>query len=493
MADEQNKLRDELNKNSEALKELARQAEAMNKKITDTQETRAKAGDQKTVERLKEAQKIADKAQLPGKMREDAGKIADRAKPGSKNLTPPEAAIAQQKENIQNLEQMLQALEGKNDDALTQTQEKLREAQDNIEKLKKKQQQLKKEIDAAGKIDDPQERLERQKQLAEQERKLQADLEKQARELARLEENRAANQVAQAAEDAGQAAKKLEGGENPQQDPQNVEKDLGKAKQALDEAQEELAREQLARIADRLKGLSERQDAALERSKEFHTKLLAKKVWTEGLGDSLDGNALTQEGLAKESDSLREKIKEAKVFEHILKRASDSMVDAAKAMRERKAEGMLSRQADAMGKDELDDENEQQRTTLRSQGDASRRLKNLLEAVKEEIARQKDKKDREAQAKKDNPDGDAEQQGPRMGARDGISNIAELKALRNEQIDVRGRTEELSRRNPNPNNLKEELRKAFDQEVQQLERDQQNIQELFRGIASAPEKKGEAP
>src|SRR5206468_11297240 len=117
------------------------------------------------------------------------------------------------------------------------------------------------------------------------------------------------------AQDLEGAQQKLNKNQDGGEEQQNAKADLEKAKQALQEADEELAREQLARIADRLKGLKERQDAAVERSKEFHMKLLARKTWTDALGKTLAGDASAQEGLGKEVRSLKEKIKEAKVFE----------------------------------------------------------------------------------------------------------------------------------------------------------------------------------
>src|SRR5262249_12356454 len=169
---------------------------------------------------------------------------------------------------------------------------------------------------------------------------------KEARELARLQDKETSKKLDDLAQDFGNIADKLNKGQDPGADEKQADNDLRQAQQALDQAQEELAREQLAKIADRLKGLKERQDAAIDRSKEFHQKLLAKKTWTDALGKTLEADANAQEGLAKEVRSLKEKIKEAKVFEHIMERAAKSMDEASDVMKDRKKLGVETRQYD---------------------------------------------------------------------------------------------------------------------------------------------------
>src|SRR5213076_366071 len=90
-----------------------------------------------------------------------------------------------------------------------------------------------------------------------------------------------------------------------------------KLDQARERTEEELARERLARIADLIKGLKDRQDAAIAESGRLHKGMLRNGFWPDGMLNSLVDLARTQEGLGKETGSLKEKLKGAAVFELI--------------------------------------------------------------------------------------------------------------------------------------------------------------------------------
>jgi hypothetical protein len=487
--EKENKLRDELGKNADALDSLAKRAEGMKKLIDDVQKQRQKEGDKDNTNRLKDAGKIADKAALPNKMRKSAEELKETANSARKDPTPSNQSIQQQQRNIDNLDQMLKALEGKEKDETVEKLKKHNKAQNEVEKLTKRLKELEKQVEEANNIKDDKERLAKQQELAKEFDKLKAKAEEQARELARLQDKDASKKLDDVAAELGQAADKLNKGQNPGEEQQAAEQKLQDAGKAIEQAEEELAREQLAKIADRLKGFKERQDAAIDRSKEFHQKLLAKKTWTDPLGKSLEADAAAQEGLAKEVRSLKEKIKEAKVFEHILERSAKSMDEAAEIMKERKKAGIQDRQYDlkagqSMAKEEIDDENDKNQDTLKQQIQAAQRLQRLIDAIKEELAKKPPEKKDNDQANDQQPD-----QQPNLRSGDGIPPVAQLKALRSEQLDLNERTNDFARRHPNVENLTAEQRR----ELEQLEQDQRNLQELFRQMTASADKKGDAP
>ena len=269
---------------------------------------------------------------------------------------------------------MLAALdEGKKDDELRlkKKQKDAQAVQDKLDNIAAAQEKLTKKVRDAQKIEDPEARKAELKCLGEEQEKLKEEAQKNARELSRLNEERASQELNRAAQEMANAAEKLADGENPAQDQEEALNRLEEAQKKLQNFQEELAREQLAKIEDRLKGLKERQDAALERSNELHKKVLRQNQWTKGLLPTLKGDQSSQEGLAKEADSLREKIKEAKVFEHILAKAAKSMEEAAKVMDKRLDEARD--RTEKFGKEELADENKRDEDTRKLQSQASQR------------------------------------------------------------------------------------------------------------------------
>src|SRR5262249_55661360 len=152
---------------------------------------------------------------------------------------------------------------------------------------------------------------------ADELKKVANELREQARDLQRLQEEKASKQLDRAAQALEDAADKAQQGEPADADKLQQEADerIKQAKKDIEEFEDQLAREQLAKIADRLKGLKERQDAAVDRSKELHGKAMKQREWTRGLQQTLDADKLSQQGLAEETRSLQEKIKEARVFE----------------------------------------------------------------------------------------------------------------------------------------------------------------------------------
>jgi len=473
-ADEE--LKGELDRKAEGQKELAERAQKLLDMMEKAQTKRGESGDKEGAQKLRKAQKIGKEALLPDNMKKVAKDLKDNH---------PEDAKRQQGENIENLKKMLAALEERKEDDLDKLQKKQKAAasvKENLDELAKKQDKLSKKAKDAGKIDNPEERARELKKLAQEQDKLKEEAQENARELARLQEEQAANGLNRAAQEMDKAARKLEEGQNPEENQEEALDRLEDAQAKLEEFEEELAREQLAQIADRIKGLKERQDATLVRSQNLHKKVMADKKWGKGTIGTLGSDALSQQGLAGETRALKEKIKEAKVFEHVFEKAAKAMEEASQAMENRRESGK-DRFAE-MDKDEIADENQKAKNVERFQNVASQRLKRLLDALKNEPPQEAANNE----PKKDGEGGDDAQQG-KMRAGDGIPPVAQLKVLRAEQLEINERTQELAKENPDPKNMNDTLRR----EIKEIEEEQARLHHLFEQMTAAADKKGDMP
>ncbi|MCI0640135.1 MAG: hypothetical protein L0Y72_00555 [Gemmataceae bacterium] len=473
--DAEEKLGNDLGKKSDAQNSLAQRAEDLLKMMNEAQAKRAKDGDKDGADRLKQAAKIGEQNMLPDQMREAGKSLGDKNKLND--------AMNKQTKAAKDLEKMLAALEGKKEDDLERLQKKQKNAADvrkDIDQLAKDQDRLQKKVRDAQKMENPEERDRELKRLAKEQQALEEKAREKARELARLQEEQASRAMNRAAQEMDRAADKLNNGENPEENQQEALDRIEDAQAKLQEFEEELAREQLAKIADRIKGLKERQDAFLDRSKELQERVMKHKKWSFGLLDTLDGDITSQQGLAGETRSLKEKIKEAKVFEHIFEKAAKAMEEAAKSMEERKAVGK-ERRLD-FEKEELTDEVRRSNEVQKLQSQAAQRLQRLLDALKNdpnEVAQN-------GGQKKDDGGG-GQQEGPKTRPGDGIPPMAQLKALRSEQVEVNERTKEFAQQNPDVNNLTEAQRR----EASELEVEQRRIHELFQQMLQQKENKGE--
>src|SRR5262249_47007833 len=142
-----------------------------------------------------------------------------------------------------------------------------------------------------------------------------------------------------------------------------------------------------------------------------------------------------------------EKLKEAKVFQHLLTKSAEAMIQASESMQERlkrdaaadqlpAAETGLDLAAEQLAEDELQER----------QQAAARRLAQLLDALKPERGM--------AQAAPSGQRGGQPGGNPRRDAqRDSLPPLAQLKALRALQEDVGERTKAFDKQHPEPRNL----------------------------------------
>lgn len=469
--------KDDLAAAADAQTDLANKTNELLKMIADAGKKRSAEGDMETSSKLKKAHDLGTNEKISDKMRETGGAM--------KKEKPHLHKAMQQQDNIKaDLTKLNDILNDKKPtkemDLLAKKRKDNKENIERLAKAAKDLENLKDRAAKAGAIEDPKKRDEELGKIAKEEAKLKAELEEAARALAKLNEPEAAKALAD-------AAAELKGDGKGGDTEKNAEAAMEKLKDLEDElkaVQNELDREQLAQIADQIKGLKERQDEAIVRNDELHKKLMDRKLWTDGLEDTLDGSILAQEGIAKEVRGLKEKLKDAIVFEHIMDKAARSMERAVEEMNKRKEEAK-GRRVDTMVKEELADEDKRHAEIKKHQVAGSERLERMLEAIKNELPPPVAKKDEKKDKKGEEPpkvDGGGGGGGPG----DTIPPIAQLKALKAEQMDVRERTKEFDARHPDRMALEEAARR----ELQELQDDQLRIHQLFERMTTPPDKKG---
>ncbi len=425
---------------------------------------------------------------LNAQMKEVAKNLRDRSE-------SPQQALDQQQKISKQLEKALETLEGKNPDLAKQEIKDRKDTEKKIDEHIKELKRLQEEDKQADKIKDMQERLKKKEEIAEKLEQLEQKMEKTRRQLAQLQEQQAAKAMKDAIEKVEKAGDKVKQGQNAEQEQQDARKKLEEAKLDVQESEEELAREMLIKIADQLKGLKERQDASLKRTENLHPKVMKRKSWSEALLNTLDGNIDGQTGIAEETGGLQKKLEGAVVFGGILERAKKSMDSAGTVMDARKKQGFEERRylekgdGEVMDADAVKDETEAQSDTVKHQKQAARSLTNLLDALKEEIDKPRKKPKDIAQNDK-KPD-EPEPKGPKGGVpnQDGIPPMAQLKALKAEQLDLNERTIDFDKRNPDPAQFNDRQRA----ELRELEAEQDRLQQLFHKLTAPPQKEGEQP
>jgi hypothetical protein len=471
-----------LPKNAEALRRVEERLKELLAKAESTAQDRAEK-DLATAEMLEKAAAIGRREMLVGEMRDTGDQIASPERPNEQphfNL-----AQKQQKSAIDNLEKMIQALEERRTEEVERLAKKQRNAQKDLVGLMDEQDRLRKKAREALNNPDAGQRQEALAKLAEEQRKLEEEVTRKARELARLRASQAGQALGKAGQQMAKAAQQLDQGDDPDQAQGEAMERLAEAEEKLQAAQarleDELAREQLAKIADQIKGLKERQDAAITESARIHQEVLKNNKWARALITSLTENARSQQNLAGETKGLKDKLKGAPAFEFVLDKAGQAMEAAAKRMEER-ADAAKGLQIGALEKEELDAENRADAETQKRQREAVRRLEHLLNALKpDDAVAQAPKK------KQEDKQGGGQPAGGARGGGDGIPPVAQLKALRAEQQEVNDRTREFAEQHPNLGQLDQAQR----DELQSIRAYQEQVFELFQRLMAAAQGEGD--
>ena len=448
-----------------AQQKLAERTQELLEKMKRLSEERKKEDDASTAAELRQARAEALKEDVAGSMKAaqeqlKENKLAD--------------AGAQQQQALAGLEKLVKNLEDRREAELDRTIQKLREAERKLDKLAEEQDELRKKVKEAGKIDDPKKRDAELKRLARQQRELKAQAEEMARQLSRLRAERAGQSVAQAAKQMEESARSLERGEAGADKQEEALDRLDEAQADLEKArganEEELAREQLARVADVLQRLKDRQDRLVGEEARIVKEVLEQKRWARGLLISLGDLARSQEGLGQESKSLADReLTAAPVFARILRKAAESMQQA--------AEELTRHRARVGGKP---DDIAAPAAAEGAQKRAQQRLQQLLDALKMDEGAQL----RAAGSSKGSGEGGQRAVG------DGIPPLAQLKLLRALQAEVNARTSEFATQHPD----EKKLTAAEKKELEAIQREQREVAELVEEYTQpSPPMDGEKP
>lgn len=469
-----------LNRIAATQRELARKTQRLLDKMERvSQEKMLK--DPEMSEMLDKAASIGRDDLLPAAMRD----IADEQLP-RKTIND---TTAKQKPIIDTLEKMVEKLQENREEAVERLEKKQQDAQQELEKLAEKLEKLQKKTQEANRLQDPAAKKDALAKLAEEQRQLEAETRDKARELTRLRANDAAEQLRQAADKMAQAGQQLDAGLDAEEDQEQALEKLEQAQAEVEQAQEqtksELARERLAKIADQITDLRDRQIATVVESERLHKGML-REGWQRDRVISLTQNGTIQENLGDETLRMAEQLKQAKVFALILNKAGENMKEAAKVIAERKDKIVQAGRIGIFPLDEkeLKEENRSQEEILRLQNRAKRRLENLVAAIKAELdepkaLEKKEEKDKENQPEQKPKDGEQPKGG--IQAQDGIPGVAQLKALRAEQVEVNNRTKDFAEQHPDPTRFTE----AEINELQQIQADQEAVFALFREMLKA--------
>jgi hypothetical protein len=429
---------------------------------------------------FREAAQLGRKADPAGRMKNAAGNIdANRLN----------QATQDQKAATQAMQEVVQALDDRREAELDRLAQRMRRAQQRLLELEEEQDRLRKKVEAAQQLNDPAERQQELQRLAREQERLRQEAQDLAQELTRLRAGRASDSLSRASGRMEGAAQQLSRnqGDNAAQEQDDALQRLQNARRELEQArqdvEEELARERLAKVADQIRHLRDRQQTQATESARIQRELLQKGDWTRGLlGGTLSDLARAQKVLAEDTSNLaEEKLKDARVFARLLHRAADAMQQAEERIQKRQKES-FERWDRGMPLD-VAAENAADLDIQKAQGEALRRLDQLLEALKPE----KNVAFRPAQRQEG--DGPMPPAGSSRPPADGIPPLAQLKLLRALQEEVNQRTADFARKHPDLSRLSPQEKS----ELQTIRRDQAEIGELLDELTAPPAPEGGKP
>ncbi len=389
-----------------------------------------------------------------------------------------------QRESARQLENLVKTLEDRREAELDRLLKKLQQEQKALDALKDEQERLRKKVKEAEQIADPKKREEELKRLAREQERLEKKAEEMAKQLSRQREERGAQAMSQAAEQMREATRQMQQGQNGDENQEEALDRLQEAKEELERAKEdaedELAREQLAKVADEIRRIKERQESLIAEAERIQRELLQKRPeeWRGlliSLGRLAEAQGVRDLGLGKELAGLAgKKLDGAPVFARVLRKTSEAMEQAAQRLLEHRDEAKDTGKAETTpGKE-----------AARFQQDALKRLTQLLDTLKQA----------QAASQGGRPGGNQGQGGQGGGGGgggggDGIPPIAQLKLLRQMQVEVNQRTDEFRKQHPDPAKLDEKART----ELQDIRREQQEIAELLEDFIQPGEPEGDKP
>lgn len=396
----------------------------------------------------------------------------------------PAESSAAQKSAAERLDAVANALSEKQPDP-TEELKKRGQTADDAFKLEQQQDELRRKVKEAEKVEDPKQREEELKKLAKEQEDLQKKAEDLLERLTREREDAAADKLREAIEKMEAAKDQLEQGKAPKEpDQQALDKDLQETTNKLDQQKEmeeqKLGREKQRELAEQLKGLRDRLKAADDEAGRIQAEALKRKQWPLSLEKSLRdlGEAVTTIGEEVQTFADKE-LEQLPVYKRLATQAATQSAAAAKRIGERQE---IIKEAsgdpfDPIAEAAADDRS---RRPLKT---AIRRLNHILDSLAEDP-----KKDQPPPKPMDQPGGGGGGDMPPMGQGgpppNGVPPLAQLKALRSIQAELNTRTRDFEAAHPD----KSKLADADREELEELERSQREVAELFDKLKEEFEK-----
>ena len=455
---------------------LQREAQQMR---TAAQEKRETAADlHKEAHALKEAEKAAAESKQQDDPSAAPEKMDANAKQAAQNIRDNKLGEARkrQEQTAKTMSKMLDALEERRRDDLDRLAKKMRDAEQKLDALMDKQERLQKKVREAQQIADPVQRDQELERLAREQEKLRDEAKDLAQELSRLKAGSASQTLSRAGQEMANANERLQRGEKADDVQEDALEKLDRAQDELEKAreqvEEELMREKIAKVADLVKGIRDRQEAAVRETKRIHDAARRAKEWRRELQASIGGLRETEEGLARELDSLSEKhFRLMKIIAKMMEQASAAMRQASARLDAELDDQKDRPEFDAAADDKFKAE------VLKWQEMALRRLDQFLDAIKE---------DKKNQAQGDSPSAEGKQP---QGGRDDVPPLAQLKALRALQAEINQQTERFAQDHADP----AKLTGADKAELELLRKMQRDIADLIQEFSPADAGSEEKP
>jgi hypothetical protein len=387
------------------------------------------------------------------------------------------------------LDRLANDLAEKPADDVPELARKKKNAADQLDALAGAQDELRKKAAEAARIKDDEQRADALKRLAPEQQKLIDQTRDLVQRLTRERAEDAAKDGRQALDKMEAARDDLERGDDPTNAQQDATAKLDQARDRLDravaKAPQELSDEKRRKLADLVKGLLDRQKAAVAEAARMQEDILKAKKWPRPLLTSYRDLEDRERALAPEVRTLADReFAELPVFARVVKDAADGLEKAADRAKVRWQD---ARDADPDAAFDPDLEKANDSRVRRPMDLAVRRLEQVLEALKPDSPT----------AKKD----EKKQDGPPAGGGGGpmqmggggngevIPPLAQLKALRSLQADLNQQTAEFDKLHPDRAKLSDEDR----EDLKELEDAQREITALFEQMAKLFQQKDMPP
>ncbi len=446
------------------LKDSQQRLEDRARQLLSKMERVAREREAKDPQMAKELSGALDKA----KEGDIDGKMADARKQMEQNELG-KASVSQQA-SIAELQKLVKNLEDRREEELDRLAKKMREKEKELAKLIEDQERLQKKVKEARAMPNGAQRDKALKDLKGEQEQLQKRTRQMMEELARLRAGRASHELGKANEEMDDALKQLSRAEEADQKQEDALDRLDEALEELEEArkqaEDQLTREQLTRIGEVLKRLKERQESVKAETEAIQKRALQNKGWTRGQRASLLKQKEAEKGLAEDTENAGKELTGAPVFARQVRNAAEAMRQAGK-----RAEAVATnKEPDLAGLPDAE--------LTRTQGEAVRRLGQLLDAVKTAA----DAPPRAAGRRGGGGGGGGEGGGGAPNPGDGIPPVAQYKLLRDMQAEVNKKTEDFRKNHPDAGKLGEKDKA----ELQAIQKDQRDVAELLDELNRTP-------